>query len=179
MNKELEVKILDINVCDMVKRLEEIGAVRIAKEKQTNYTFKSNKDIISDGSYLRIRKTIDENGEKNELTFKKKGNSKILRSYEEYTTNITDIDMTIEILKNLSLEIEYVGYKDRISYKLDDIRFDIDIWDKKTYPDPYMEIEVTKEKDLQNIIKKLNIEQSQITKDSITQLREKKSSLEK
>lgn len=179
MSKELEVKILDINVDEMIKRLEKIGAVRITREKQTNYTFKSNKDIISNGSYLRIRKTIDEKGVKKELTFKKKGNSQILRSYEEYTTNITDIDMTIEILKNLSLEIEYVGYKDRISYKLDDVRFDIDIWDKKTYPYPYMEIEVQTEQDLLNVVKKLNIKQSQITKDSITQLREKKSLLEK
>ena len=59
------------------------------------------------------------------------------------------------ILKDLKYEIIEEGYKERKSYKYNNIRFDLDKWDKDTYPFPYMEIEVEKEDDLEIAIKLL------------------------
>ena len=47
--------------------------------------------------------------------------------------------------------------EERISYELNGVRFDIDKWDKKTCPYPYMEIEVNSESELQDIVEKLGI----------------------
>lgn len=173
MQKELEVKILNVEVDKIRKKLEDIGAKFIREEKQINYTFKSQKINIEKGSYLRIRTTIIENKKENELTYKKKSYSKQMRAYDEYTTKISNVKNTIEILKNLGYEIEYKGYKKRIIYKINTTEFDIDIWDKDTYPYPYMEIEVENENDLSKLIKKLNIKKEDISTLSISQLREK------
>lgn len=76
------------------------------------------------------------------------------------------------ILKDLKYEIIEEGYKERKSYLYEKIRFDLDKWDKETYPFPYMEIEVEKEDDLEKAISLLNIDKNNITTKSIMELKE-------
>ena len=81
--------------------------------------------------------------------------------------------MMIKILEELDIKLEYEGEKERISYSYKEQRFDIDIWDKKTYPNPYMEIEFSNKDKMDEVISDLSIEKQNITTESITELREK------
>ena len=70
------------------------------------------------------------------------------------------------------MELEYSGEKERISYRYKNQRFDIDIWDKDTYPEPYMEIEFSNQSKIDEIIDDLGIDRKNVTNKSITELRE-------
>lgn len=90
----------------------------------------------------------------------------------EIESKISNIDSILEILSKLGYEVSKIGYKTRRSYKYDGIRFDLDIWDRETYPLPYMEIEVEREEDLEKAIKLLDLDRKNITTKSIVELRE-------
>ena len=59
MAKEIEVKVLNVNLDEMEKRLIKIGAKLLSKEYQVNTIFDSEDNYIEDrlNSYLRIRET--------------------------------------------------------------------------------------------------------------------------
>lgn len=173
MEKELEVKLLDIDPEELEKQLISLNAERIADENQENILFDSiSKNEIPDGSYLRIRCTHNNiNNEKNYyLTFKQKIENKELRENNEYTTCIDSVENTIKILEKLGYGEHSRGYKHRISYLLEGCRIDIDIWDKDTYPYPYAEIEVPSITKLNQIIDLLKVDESKISHKSIREL---------
>lgn len=63
MEKELEVKILNIDVEEVKAKLENLGARFLKSENQENKRLTSSKfDYIPKGSFLRIRKFLDKNG---------------------------------------------------------------------------------------------------------------------
>lgn len=175
MAKELEVKVLNIDKKEMEERLASIGAKYLVKEEQINTLIDTKaKDIENElGSYLRIRETKDlDTGEKQIIfTLKENISREGIRENIEASTYISNKKTLIYILNRLGYEIVEEGYKERISYIYDDIRFDIDTWDEKTYPYTYMEIEVKKEDDLDKAIELLDIDKSQITTKSIVDLR--------
>ncbi|EEI83447.1 class IV adenylate cyclase [Anaerococcus tetradius] len=174
MQREIEVKVLDIDIDKMKEKLESLGGKLINHEFQTNYTFiPKGEGEFSDG-YLRIRETIYTNGENKdiELTFKEVKTVDDVRINNEYTTHIDSVTMMIKILEHMGIELEYQGKKERISYTYKNQRFDIDIWDKETYPKPYMEIEFTNQSMIDEIIDDLDIDRASVTNKSITELRE-------
>ena len=81
--------------------------------------------------------------------------------------------MMIKILDELDIDLEYEGKKERVSYIYKEQRFDIDIWDKNTYPDPYMEIEFTNKNKMDEVINDIDIDKNNITTASISELRAK------
>lgn len=171
-NIEKEVKILDIDVEKMKELIVNHGGKLISDENQVNYILSSDKISLEKDSYLRIR--VSENlitGEiYREFTYKKKLNSNMGNENLEINEKISDENALIEIMKALSFEVKHIGYKHRTSYSFLDSRLDIDIWDKNFGLKPYMEIEYTTEEILKDIIKILNIRQSQISKKSINEL---------
>lgn len=176
MAKEIEVKILNVDLDEMEKRLVDIGAKLISKEYQINIIFDSKDNYIENNlnSYLRIRETknllTDE--VKVNLTLKKNISKDGVRENLEVTTEIDDKQSMIYILKDLKYEVIEEGYKNRISYIYENIRFDLDKWDKNTYPYPYMEIEVEKKEDLEKASNLLNIDKDNISTKSIMELKE-------
>ncbi len=75
MQREIEVKVLNIDVEEMEEKLLSLGAKKISEEEQTNYTFIPEEGEFADG-YLRIRESKFEDGKKIiELTFKEFKNS--------------------------------------------------------------------------------------------------------
>lgn len=176
MAKEIEVKILNVDLDEMEKRLVDIGAKLISKEYQINIIFDSRDNYIENNlnSYLRIRETknllTDE--VKVNLTLKKNISKDGARENLEVTTEIDDKQSMIYILKDLKYEVIEEGYKNRISYIYENIRFDLDKWDKNTYPYPYMEIEVEKKEDLEKASNLLNIDKDNISTKSIMELKE-------
>lgn len=80
--------------------------------------------------------------------------------------------MMNRILEHIGMELQYSGEKERISYRYKNQRFDLDIWDKETYPEPYMEIEFSNQSKIDEIIDDLGIDRKNVTNKSITELRE-------
>ena len=58
--KELETRIMDIDVDDIRNKMEYLGAIKVKSEDQVNeiYDFEDNRLLASKG-YARIRTTID------------------------------------------------------------------------------------------------------------------------
>lgn len=173
--KELEVKILNIDLKEMESKLKSLGAKLISKELQTNTLIDSKEKLIQNklNSYLRIRETKSLLGDETRLTLtmKKQINREDIRENIETNVDIYNKTNMLSILNNLGyIQIEE-GYKERTSYTLDNIRFDLDIWDKATYPNPYMEIEVNNEEELKDILKLLEIPKENISTKSILELR--------
>ena len=91
MEKELEVKILNIDVEEVKEKLKNLGAKFLRTENQENIRLSSSKfDCIPRGSFLRIRKFLDENGKEinSELTYKEHKANKILKEFNEYLWKI-------------------------------------------------------------------------------------------
>jgi adenylate cyclase class 2 len=176
MDKEIEVKVLNVDLDEMESRLIEIGAELLSKEYQINTIFDSKDNYIEDklNSYLRIRekKNLLTNETDINLTLKKNISQDGTRENIEITTQIDDKESMIYILKELRYDVLQEGYKDRTSYIYENIRFDLDRWDKDTYPYPYMEIEVEKKEDLERAIELLKIDKKNISTKSIVELKE-------
>jgi len=177
MGKELEVKVLNINVSEMEKKLISVGAKLVKKERQENIIFDTRNIFSKQGieGYMRIRETNNllHEGKSYALTLKKRKYSKNLRKNIEIETQIENKDTLIEIFHELGIDIVHRGHKLRTSYAYENLLFELDIWDKETYPEPYMEIEMEKESDLEKAIKLLDLNREDITNKSLGILRNK------
>ena len=175
MDKELEVKVLNIDKVEMEKELIDKGAHLISREFQKNYMIDSDDRSIrkNKGSYLRLRETLDLEKGKTKFTFTLKQNiaNELMRENIEVNTQIENKESLLYILNVLGYKVIQEGHKERTSYQYEGIRFDIDTWDEKTYPYTYMEIEVKVEEDLNKAINLLNIDKENITTKSIMKLR--------
>lgn len=175
MEKELEVKVLGIDPKDIESKLKKIGAHYIKKEYQINSIYDSNKREIKNlhNGYLRIRESKDLDTLNKEYIFTLKTNKGVddLRENIETSTKIQNKESLEIILDALGLKKVHEGSKTRTSYKYENIRFDIDLWDKETYPHPYLEIEVEDKKDLGKAIELLGIKRENVTSKSLAQLR--------
>ncbi|MDX9916620.1 MAG: class IV adenylate cyclase [Gudongella sp.] len=174
MNKELEVKILNIIPDEIKEKIVSLGGVLIAKETQTNTLVDSSARPIKSflDAYLRIRETREHLTGKETcvMTLKKNLPNKHLRENIELNVEIDSSDVMIQILKDLGFDNINVGTKHRTSYSFMGARLDIDIWDEKTYPFPYMEVEVEREEDLEQVLKVLEISENNVSKLSIIEL---------
>lgn len=172
--RELEVKILNIDAQEMENRIKNRGGVLIGKERQINTLLDSTERPIKSymDAYLRIRETTDliSGGSSVEFTLKKNIANQTLRENKEINVRVDSRDSLLEIMQNLGFGDISVGYKERTSYSYKKSRIDIDQWDMDTYPFPYLEIEVQDEKDLEEVIEDLDIDQNQVSKLSIVQL---------
>lgn len=179
MSKEIEIKVLNIDVEEIKEKLLEIGAIKVKEEIQQNIVFDTDDCLSKNGidGYLRVRSVEDliSNEEYHEFTLKKKlCVDETSRVHEEIETRIEKPEVMVEIMKAVGIEVLHRGEKKRVSYKFEEILFEIDIWDEKTYPDPYMEIEVCKNEDLERAVRLLDLNESQLTTKSINTLRKEK-----
>lgn len=177
MTKELEIKVLNIDVEEIQERILSLGGELISVEEQVNTLLDNIEKPIKSymDAYLRIRETKEllSNEEKITLTLKKKLSNEALRENMEYNVNLEGKDTMLEILRNLGFKVVEVGHKERKSYKLKNSRLDIDTWDERIYPYPYMEIEVESERDLEELIDLLEIPRDKISRLSIVELQQK------
>ena len=170
MQREIEVKVLGIVQKKIEEKLISLGAERISREMQKNYTFAPQTGEFEKG-YLRIRESIvDDKKAPIELTFKEVKNDEEVRINNEFTVHIDSVSMMTSILEKMGVKLKYKGEKERISYRYKGQRFDIDIWDKDTYPYPYMEIEFTNQSKIDEILDDLDIDKSRVTTKSISDL---------
>lgn len=176
MVKELEVKVLDIDVDGIQEMILSKGGLLIGKEKQVNTLIDSTDRPIKSfmDAYLRIRENHNLMDDSRKVTFTLKKNlpNSSIRENEEYNVEIEDRDTLLKILANLGFDKTAIGYKDRTSYSFHQAKIDIDVWDMETYPYPYMEIEVQNEQDLEAILRELEIPDEKVSRLSIVELQQ-------
>ena len=153
MNTEYEVRILNINKEEVIKKLENLNASFEWDALQKRYVYDFNPKL--NGKWIRLRT----NGKKNTLTIKNLISSKI-DGTKELEVEVDSFEKTNLILKELGYEPK--GYQEnrRIQYLLDGVEIDIDSW--PLIP-TYLEIEGSSEEEVYNTVKKLDFNLDDIT----------------
>lgn len=153
--KELETRVMDIDIEDIRSKMNVIGAAKVKAEDQVNeiYDFEDGKLLAAKG-YARIRTTVDRLSGKETvfMTTKKMLSQGTFKVMEENETIVEDAEMARRIFKSLGLTLQESISKYRESYKIDDSLIEIDINDKSFCPFPYLEIETTSEEKLKEIL---------------------------
>ena len=175
--KELETRIVDIDVDKIRNILKEVKAEKVKEEYQINniYDFEDNRLFNAKG-YARIRITDDKlnNKEVVYMTTKKMLSQGTFKVMEENETIVEDKEAAEKIFLSLGLKLKQSIKKYRESYKLNDGLIEIDINDKSFCPFPYLEIETTSEEKLNDILKLIGYGIEDTTSKTIYELLEER-----
>jgi adenylate cyclase class 2 len=139
MKIEREVTILDIDKEKFVELILKLGAEKVSDElTQIRYTY----DFVpaQANKWIRLRT----NGQKSTLTIKE----------------VSDFEETNKILNELGYFYRNKQENKRQVFMLDGVEISVDTWPKIP---PYAEFEGQTEKDVKNLLKKLNIPPEKIT----------------
>ena len=156
--KELETRIVDIDVDDIRNKLISLGGEKVKSEDQVNeiYDFEDGRLLAAKG-YARIRTTVDRIKGKETvfMTTKKMLSQDTFKVMEENEVIVDNKEMARRIFTSLGLKLQESISKYRESYKINDSLVEIDINDKSFCPFPYLEIETTSVEKLEEIVKLL------------------------
>lgn len=147
--KEIEVKILDINVAQVEKQLDELNAEK---------TYDGDVDVIfydyPDGRLHAEKKRLRlrDFGSKVELTFKEKKSTEKTKIAEELEVIVSDFAAAQKLIESMGLQEVKRYTKHRTSYRLGEIAFEIDTI--PGYPS-FMEVEAPTEKKVFEWVEKL------------------------
>lgn len=171
--KELETRIVDIDVEAIRKKLTSLNAKKVKEEYQINdiYDF-SDRRLLDSKGYARIR-TVDDrlnNKEVIYMTTKKMLSQGTFKVMEENETIVLDKEMAKRIFLSLGLVLQESIKKYRESYSLNGSLIEIDINDKSFCPFPYLEIETSSEEKLQEILDVLGYTINDTTSKTIYEL---------
>lgn len=154
---EIETKVLEVNVKKVIQDLENLGAEKI-QDAMLKVDWFSLPDLLKENHpwYLRVRSY---DSIKTEITWK--GKPKIVgavRKIEEINVLVDDHKKTKMLFESLGMVCYAHQEKRRISWKLGNVQFDMD-----TYPGmpAYLEIEAGSEKEVIEMVKKLDLEKFQ------------------
>jgi adenylate cyclase class 2 len=152
METEFELRILDIDVDDVKRRLEQIGATCVAERSMRRkvYDFDENPN-----AWLRLRET----GEKVELTIKEI-ESETIDGTKELEIEVSDFETTAKILEKLGFTHKSIQENKRVSYRKGDVMFEIDFWPRIP---PYLEIEGPSKEAVEAAVKELGFTLDQTT----------------
>ncbi|MCX7903196.1 MAG: class IV adenylate cyclase [Caloramator sp.] len=171
--KEIEVKIIDIDVNKIKEQLIKLGAKKITEEFQENYFF----DLpIKDDGYIRIRKTKNllDNTEKIILTSKLIISKNFSRQTIENDVLIDSVEAGINFLKSIGINLSKKATKHRESFLFNNCIIDFDSWNKEEFPFPYIEIESEDESYILETVKLLKIDSSNVTSKTLNEIKKEK-----
>ena len=153
MHTEYEVRVLDINKEEIIKKLESLGATKVADfdYKRRIYNF----NPADDHKWIRLRT----DGEKTTLTIKKLENLEI-DGTKEMEIAVSNFEETDNMLNELGYHSHTYQENKRTRYVLNDVELDIDSW---PYIPTYLEIEGKNEKAVKDMIKLLGVNESKVT----------------
>ncbi len=133
--KEIEVKILEVNVPTLISRLElERAQKTFEGEVHTVHYDTLDKKLDQTDRTLRLRKM----GDQTTLTLKKKLFQQGVKAMDEYEVEIADFVVMETILLEFGFAAGREVRKKRVSYALTDVHFDLDTY--QGIP-PFLEIE--------------------------------------
>lgn len=158
---EIETKILEINVKDISEKITNLGAEQI-QDVMLAVDWFSLPDLLKENHpwYLRLRSY---SSGKTEIIWK--GKPEIIgtvRKVREINVLVDDYKKTKMLFEALGLVCYAHQEKKRVSWKLDNVQFDMDTYPKMP---TYLEIEAGSEKEIVKMIKKLNLEKFQTWND--------------
>lgn len=171
--KELETRIIKIDVANIRKILVDLGAEKVKEENQINdiYDFEDGR-LLNKKGYARIR-TVDDllrNEQVIFMTTKKMLSQGKFKEMEENETIVDNKEAAEGIFKSLGLILTQSVQKYRESYKLENGLVEIDINDKNFCPFPYIEIETDSEENLEKIVTLLGYKLEDTTSKTIYEL---------
>ena len=146
--EEIEIKIIDINPSEIIKKLEQLGAHKVFDGQMNSIYYDYQGEFKKKKKTLRLR----QKGDDCILTFKIKKDDTQARVNEELETKVQDFKITREIFRGLGFQEVSVGMRRRISYKVKKSLVEIDF-----YPDipPSLEVESPSKEELQQIVELL------------------------
>ena len=156
--REVEVKILEVNVPELRKKLPSLGAKKIFSGKVTSKPFDfPDGRLKKNNEPLRVRQI----GKTVEVVHKSAPEEvKGFKIRKETETTVADFDTMCKIFENIGLEQVCHSEKIRESYRLGNIRFDIDQYPKIP---AYLEVEAEDEKEVEKGVKMLGFRMDQTT----------------
>lgn len=153
--QEIEVKILEIDVDDVIHKLEALGMKKTFEgEVEVVFYDYPNELLRNSGRSLRLRNF----GERAELTFKNKISQDKVKIVEEYQTNVSNFQEMKTIFEQIDLQIRRSYSKNRISYAGDGVFFEIDTINGCP---PLMEIEAKSAEEVFKWAKRLGFSEDQ------------------
>lgn len=152
MDTEYEVRILEIDHDKVVKKLEELGAVKTMDALQERYIY----DVIPKNEHKWIR--LRTNGTKTTLTIKDL-EAKTIDGMKEIEIEVNDFKKTNILLENLGYKNKGFQQNRRVQYILDAVEIDLDHWPR--IPE-YMEIEGKNEESVMKMLEVLEIQKEKI-----------------
>lgn len=171
--KELEVKILNIDVDEIRKKMLELKCEKVKEENQINNLFDfKTKDLLKQQGYARIRivEDIMHNTNRYYMTIKRILSQDKFKIMDENEVEISDALEGEKIFKALGLELTHSIKKYRESYKYKNTLIEIDINEKSFCPFPYIEVESLDEKELEEVVIKLGYSMEDTTSKNIYEL---------
>lgn len=132
--KEIEVKILEIDVAETIRKIQEFGGVKTYEGEVITTYYDSRNRLDRQGRVLRLRRKDD----RIEVTFKEKISQTGFKSMNEFETTVGDYKTMDTILKGIGFEPCRELTKRRTSYSIGDVHFDIDTYNE--FP-TFLEIE--------------------------------------
>ena len=153
MNVEYEIRVLEININDIIVKLEKMGAKKIGEfnQKRFVYDLKPKKS----GKWIRLRT----NGKVTTLCYKDVS-SNTIDGTKEVEIVVDDFDKTNLFLNKIGFVSKNYQENRRVQYILDGVEIDIDTW--PLIP-TYLEIEGSSEEDVLRIKELLEIDDSKVT----------------
>ena len=152
MNTEYEVRVLEINHDEMVKKLESLGAEFKFSSLQQRYVYDVKPK--QDNKWIRLRT----DGKKTTLTIKDL-QAKTIDGTKELEIVVDDFDKTNSILEELGYKNRGFQQNKRTQYILDGVEIDLDRW--PLIPE-YMEIEGPSIEAVYETLTKLGISKDKI-----------------
>ena len=158
---EKEIKILDVNKDELMKRLESLWAEKTFDWDihDIYYDFKKwNKKKMEENNRLfRIRRKWDiyMYTIKRKRTTQKEGWEKWVKIADEWENIITDLDSFVNVIEKYWMEKVREKKKQRVSYRLWELEFDIDKYDDIPH---LLEIEAKTKEEIDEYIKLLWLE---------------------
>jgi len=171
--RELETKIINIDVTQIREKMNKFKAEKIKEENQINYIYDfQDKSLLISNGYARIRAVENLLDKKNYyyMAVKKIISQTDYKIMDEHEVSISDLEEGKNILSSLGLTLVEQIKKYRESYAFLDTLIEIDINDKSFYPIPYIEIEAKNEEAIEMVVKLLGYDMSQTTSKTIYQL---------
>jgi adenylate cyclase class 2 len=159
--KEIEVKILEIDVEEIDKKLKKIGAEKVFEGEIVSIYFDfSDRLLEKGGKILRLR----QKGAESILTYKELISKDEAKIMDEYELTIDDFELIKRIFEGIGLSPLYEFNKHRTTYKLNQTHFEID-----KYPDipAFLEIETPDLNTINEMVSKLGFSREEVNSYSI------------
>lgn len=154
MDKEIEIRILNIDKERFIKNIIKLGAKKEIASLQKRYVYDFN-PVVSN-KWVRLRT----NGKKTTLTIKEILDKSAIDGTNELEIVVSDFDKTNLILEELGYTHRNYQENYREIYYLNGVEISIDTW--PLIP-TYVELEANKEQDIKSLLELIDYDEKNLT----------------